>query len=149
VIVGRVGACDHCERNDRRGEEYVGHALLRGGRVCERLAADGLSSMRRRETLFTVKRERACRHCASGRSTSRLVRAVQVQQGRRPGQAVKDGWDVSKTHFDLIDEASKRITGALIRSKHADVLCLQEVENLDTLKAFRARYIRGGRSAYP
>jgi endonuclease/exonuclease/phosphatase family metal-dependent hydrolase len=66
-----------------------------------------------------------------------------------PDNAVKDGWDVSKTHFDILDEASKQITGSLIRSTEADVLCLQEVENLDTLKTFRARYIRGGRSLYP
>jgi endonuclease/exonuclease/phosphatase family metal-dependent hydrolase len=66
-----------------------------------------------------------------------------------PDTAVRDGWDVSKTHFDILDEASKQITGALIRSTGADVLCLQEVENLDTLKHFRADYIRGGRSTYP
>jgi hypothetical protein len=54
-----------------------------------------------------------------------------------PQVAIKDGWDVNKTYFTIFDEASKKVTGKLIRSLKADVIALQEVENLDTLRTDR------------
>lgn len=54
-----------------------------------------------------------------------------------PQVAIKDGWDVNKTYFTILDEASKKVTGKLIRSLKADVIAPQEVENLDTLRRFR------------
>jgi endonuclease/exonuclease/phosphatase family metal-dependent hydrolase len=65
-----------------------------------------------------------------------------------PAKAVRDGWDVNKTYFRLQDEDSKRLTGQTIKALRADVLALQEVENLDTLKRFRSEYL-GGYKAYP
>ena len=65
-----------------------------------------------------------------------------------PGDAVRDGWDVNETLFKLQDEDSKRLTGEVIRATRADVLALQEVENLDVLKRFRSLYL-GGSRAYP
>ena len=65
-----------------------------------------------------------------------------------PQVAVKDGWDVNKTYFTIFDEASKKVTGKLIRSLKADVIALQEVENLDTLRRFRGEYL-GGPSTFP
>jgi endonuclease/exonuclease/phosphatase family metal-dependent hydrolase len=65
-----------------------------------------------------------------------------------PEQAVKDGWDANKTYFTIFDEVEKKLTGKLIRSLDAEVLALQEVESLDTLRRFRADYL-GGPSAYP
>jgi len=62
--------------------------------------------------------------------------------------AVRDGWTTNNTKFDLYDDDSKEITGSQINELDADVLCLQEVEGLDTLKRFRSLYL-GGRSAYP
>jgi endonuclease/exonuclease/phosphatase family metal-dependent hydrolase len=50
--------------------------------------------------------------------------------------------------FRLQDEDSKRLTGQSMRATRADVLALQEVENLDVLKRFRSQYL-GGRNAYP
>lgn len=38
-----------------------------------------------------------------------------------PQVAIKDGWDVNKTYFTIFDEASKKVTGKLIRSLKADV----------------------------
>ena len=63
-------------------------------------------------------------------------------------EAVKDGWNVNETCFDISDAAEKLITGQLIRDTKADVIALQAVENLDTLKRFRSDYL-GGPSAYP
>jgi endonuclease/exonuclease/phosphatase family metal-dependent hydrolase len=65
-----------------------------------------------------------------------------------PAHAVKDGWNVNETAFTLQDEDSKRLTGQTIKALKADVLVLQEVENLDTLKRFRSEYL-GGPSAFP
>ena len=65
-----------------------------------------------------------------------------------PTKAVKDGWNATQRYFDIFDEADKRITGEAIRSLKADILGLQEVESLDTLKRFRDLYL-GGRKAYP
>jgi endonuclease/exonuclease/phosphatase family metal-dependent hydrolase len=62
--------------------------------------------------------------------------------------AVRDGWDVNETLFTLQDDDSKRLTGETIRATRADVLALQEVENLDVLKRFRSLYL-GGSRAYP
>jgi endonuclease/exonuclease/phosphatase family metal-dependent hydrolase len=65
-----------------------------------------------------------------------------------PKQAVKDGWDANKVYFTILDEAEKKLTGKLIRSLGAEVIALQEVENLDTLRRFRTDYL-GGSSAFP
>jgi endonuclease/exonuclease/phosphatase family metal-dependent hydrolase len=65
-----------------------------------------------------------------------------------PNDAVRDGWDVNETAFRILDEDSKRLTGQTIAVTRADVLALQEVENLDVLKRFRSDYL-GGRRAYP
>ena len=62
--------------------------------------------------------------------------------------AVRDGWRSDQTKFSLYNEESKHITGALLNEVDADILALQEVEGLDTLKRFRSDYL-GGRSAYP
>ena len=65
-----------------------------------------------------------------------------------PQVAVKDGWDVNKTYFTISDEASKKVTGKLIRSLKADVIALQEVENLDTLRGSAAS-TSAGRARFP
>jgi len=65
-----------------------------------------------------------------------------------PDEAIEDGWAVDKTKFDRYSDADKEITGEAIRALKADVLALQEVENVDTLKHFRGDYL-GGPSKYP
>ncbi len=65
-----------------------------------------------------------------------------------PEKAVKDGWDANKTYFTIFDEAEKKITGRLIRAVGADVIALQEVESLDTLRRFRGDFV-GGPRLYP
>ena len=65
-----------------------------------------------------------------------------------PETAIRDGWDVNKTRFDIHEPAAKKITASAIKALKADVVALQEVENLDALKRFRNMYL-GGRTAYP
>ena len=62
--------------------------------------------------------------------------------------AVRDGWNADARRFAIHSDESKQITGKAIRALKADVLALQEVENLDVLKRFRSGYL-GGRKAYP
>lgn len=65
-----------------------------------------------------------------------------------PATANTRGWIVDQTRFEELGVDDKAITGAAVRELQADVLCLQEVENVDTLKHFRAQAL-GGRSEYP
>jgi endonuclease/exonuclease/phosphatase family metal-dependent hydrolase len=65
-----------------------------------------------------------------------------------PTKAVRDGWRADQRYFDIFDEADKKITAQTIKALNADILALQEVEGLDTLKRFRDLYL-GGKKAYP
>ena len=64
-----------------------------------------------------------------------------------PDEANKRGWIVEEQNFEEVGEDNKVITGAAIKELHADVVCMQEVESVDTLKHFRTDYL-GGFSAY-
>ncbi len=66
-----------------------------------------------------------------------------------PDDAVSDGWLADDTRFDVNDRDAKRITGNAIEATNADVIALQEVEGLDTLKRFRSRHIDRGTRVYP
>ncbi len=66
-----------------------------------------------------------------------------------PRTAIRDGWLPDKRRFDLNDDDAKRITGNAIEETDADVVCLQEVESLDTLKRFRSHHIHRGSRTYP
>lgn len=68
--------------------------------------------------------------------------------GVDPAGASRDGWSVDQTRFDEFSDAAKEITGQAVREVDAQVLCLQEVEGVDTLKHFRTEYL-GGRGEYP
>ncbi|MGY1500487.1 endonuclease/exonuclease/phosphatase family protein [Streptomyces sp. QTS52] len=65
-----------------------------------------------------------------------------------PADANTRGWIVDQTRFVELGQDDKAITGAAVHEIDADVLALQEVENVDTLKHFRARSL-GGRAKYP
>lgn len=66
-----------------------------------------------------------------------------------PRTAVNDGWLPDSTRFDINNNDAKRITGNAIETTDADVIALQEVEGLDTLKRFRSRHIDRGTRDYP
>lgn len=65
-----------------------------------------------------------------------------------PEKIIRDGWTVNHTYFSIYNETAKAITAETIKALDADVLALQEVENLDTLRKFRTDYL-GGRKGYP
>ena len=54
-----------------------------------------------------------------------------------------DGFSINDIAFDLYNEDSKKITAQLIKLMDADILALQEVEDLQVLDRFSAKYLRG------
>ncbi|XRQ07885.1 hypothetical protein ACN3XK_67200, partial [Actinomadura welshii] len=72
-----------------------------------------------------------------------LFARFRFDAGVDPSTVSKDGWTVEKTAFHPLSLADKELTGAAVKELDADVLCLQEVENVDTLKHFRSRVLGG------
>jgi len=54
-----------------------------------------------------------------------------------PAKATKNGFDINMVNFEIFNEEDKKSTAKAIAELNADVLALQEVENLDVLKRFR------------
>ena len=58
-------------------------------------------------------------------------------------EVIREGWCTDRTKFDVYRGEERYITAQAIRAIDADVLGLQEVENLDVLKRFNSQYLRG------
>src|SRR5262245_15079136 len=56
-----------------------------------------------------------------------------------PDEAISNGFDINMLKFNLLSENEKKLTGKAIKELNADVIALQEVENLDVLKRFRSK----------
>lgn len=65
-----------------------------------------------------------------------------------PDKAVKDGWTVDKTKFHEFRNSERKITAKVIKATKADVIALQEVENMAVLKKFRTKFLQS-RKIYP
>lgn len=59
-----------------------------------------------------------------------------------------NGFTIEDVAFDFYDQDKRRITAKAIEGVNADVIALQEVENLDVLERFRSEFL-GGTKAYP
>lgn len=59
-----------------------------------------------------------------------------------------DGFSINNLAFDIYDEPDKRITAKAILECDADIMALQEVENLLVLDSFHSRYMRGKQYPY-
>ncbi len=60
----------------------------------------------------------------------------------------KEGWDVNDVKFGKFNKTIRNLTKQAIKSIDADVLALQEVENLEVLRRFRSQFLGGSRN-YP
>jgi endonuclease/exonuclease/phosphatase family metal-dependent hydrolase len=60
-----------------------------------------------------------------------------------PKKATEDGFSVDMTKFDILNEVEKKLTGKAIRKANADVIALQEVDNLEVLRRFRSEMLKG------
>ena len=65
-----------------------------------------------------------------------------------PGETTPDRFTINDVTFDIHDPVKRRITGKAIKELDADVVVLQEVENLDVLQRFRTKFL-GGFKAFP
>ncbi|MCC7014848.1 MAG: endonuclease/exonuclease/phosphatase family protein [Planctomycetes bacterium] len=75
-----------------------------------------------------------------------LFARFRFQSNVKPENAVKDGWDVNQTAFDVLNATEKKLTAAAIKAMKADVVALQEVENLEVLRRFRNDFLGGSKS---
>lgn len=57
-------------------------------------------------------------------------------------KAVQNGFIKDKTLFQFILEKERSLTASAIKETGADIIGLQEVENLDTLKSFQSRFVK-------
>jgi endonuclease/exonuclease/phosphatase family metal-dependent hydrolase len=57
--------------------------------------------------------------------------------------AVQNGFLIDRTLFQRLLDKEKELTAKAIIATGADIICLQEVENLDTLKNFCSQYLTG------
>ena len=57
--------------------------------------------------------------------------------------AVQNGFLIDRTLFQRLLDKEKELTAKAIAATGADIICLQEVENLDTLKNFCSQYLTG------
>jgi endonuclease/exonuclease/phosphatase family metal-dependent hydrolase len=53
------------------------------------------------------------------------------------------GFGVNDLAFELYDPDARKITGKTLRTVDADILCLQEIENLEVLERFNSRFLGG------
>jgi len=77
-----------------------------------------------------------------------LFTRFRFAKGVDPVEAKEDGFTSEDLRFKLHDPQSKRLTADTMRACKADVFALQEVEDLDTLKKFRDRWL-GGSEVWP
>ncbi|HLP36367.1 endonuclease/exonuclease/phosphatase family protein [Lacibacter sp.] len=54
---------------------------------------------------------------------------------------ITDGFIIDKTVLTTVNETERKLTADAIKATKADIVCLQEVENLDTLKNFVSEYL--------
>lgn len=55
------------------------------------------------------------------------------------------GFAINDLRFDIHDTAKRRITGKAIKAIKADIVALQEVENIEVLERFRTEFLGGFR----
>lgn len=69
-------------------------------------------------------------------------------EGVSPSAAGSEGWTIEEQAYHKSSLETRKLTALAIRELEADVVCLQEVENLTVLRTFRSRYLEGPR-VYP
>ena len=60
----------------------------------------------------------------------------------KKNDAVENGFIIDKTIFETILPEERTLTAQAIKATKADIICLQEVENLDTLKTFQSQFLK-------
>ena len=55
---------------------------------------------------------------------------------------VENGFIIEKSKFEIIDEPERKFTAMAINETDADIICMQEVENMDALKNFNSVHLK-------
>lgn len=75
-----------------------------------------------------------------------LFARYRFRQGRE--SRADDGFAINDLAFDLYDETAKQLTAQAIKQADADIICLQEIENIHVLERFNSRYLASMRYKY-
>jgi endonuclease/exonuclease/phosphatase family metal-dependent hydrolase len=59
-----------------------------------------------------------------------------------PSEFIKEGGHINMLGFEILDDGQRKNTARVILENDPDVICLQEVENLETLKQFNSKYLK-------
>ncbi|HRO42377.1 MAG TPA: endonuclease/exonuclease/phosphatase family protein [Flavipsychrobacter sp.] len=60
----------------------------------------------------------------------------------KKNEAVDKGFIIERSLFETVLEEERKLTAGAILATKADIIALQEVENLDTLKSFQSRFLK-------
>lgn len=77
-----------------------------------------------------------------------LFQRFKFGSGVDQSQIINEGWLANTLDVQLFNETEKALTAAAIMETKADIIALQEVESMNTLRLFRDRYL-GGRQNFP
>jgi predicted extracellular nuclease len=77
-----------------------------------------------------------------------LFQRFKFGSGVNQSQIINEGWLANTLDAQLFNETEKALTAAAIMETKADIIALQEVESMNTLRLFRDRYL-GGRLNFP
>ena len=93
------------------------------------------------ENLFTrfKFKGRRVKNPPGSKKKTRFVRYTPKQLAK----AVEDGFIIDRNVFKRYLRPSRTLTAKALKGVNADVVGLQEVENLDILKLFNTRYLKG------
>ncbi len=70
-----------------------------------------------------------------------LIGRYEFRKGEKPTE--DSGFTINKVAFEIYNEEDKRLTAEAIRATRADILGLQEVENLPVLDTFTSTHVGG------
>ena len=77
-----------------------------------------------------------------------LFQRFKFGTGVDQSQIINEGWLANTLDAQLFNETEKALTAAAIMETKADIIALQEVESMNTLRLFRDRFL-GGRQNFP
>ena len=65
----------------------------------------------------------------------------------KKNEALENGFILDKKLFERVQPVARELTAKAILASGADIIALQEVENLDTLKSFQKKFLKDYRFA--
>lgn len=79
-------------------------------------------------------------------NANNLFARYRFKEGRET--LATDGFSINDLAFSLYNDTAKRLTAKAIKEAQADIICLQEVENMHVLERFNSSYIYSQKHKY-